>query len=249
MIVDLSLRGLATMYADIGRQLLIVESPADTFAAITRTAVAVVPGTEWASVTRGRNGNFVTLAATDPRAEAVDGIQYDLDAGPCVDAVLAETTFRTGDLRADGRWPEFGPRAADEAGVGSMLAYRLFLEDEDIIAGLNLYSTSAAAFDEDAEMVGALLATHGALAVAAANARQNAAQLQRALLSNREIGVAMGVLMTTYKLTRAQSFDLLRVASQNSNRKLTEIAAEVADTGTLSLPQTVAGRRRSTNRA
>lgn len=249
MIVDLSLRGLATLYADIGRQLLDVDSAADAFAAITRTAVAVVPGTEWASVTRGRNGTFVTLAATDARAEAVDGIQYDLGAGPCVDAVLKETTFRTGELRADGRWPEFGPRAADEAGVASMLSYRLFLDDDDIIAGLNLYSTSAAAFDEDAEVVGTLLATHGALAVAAADARQNVAQLRRALLSNREIGVAMGVLMTTYKVTREQAFDLLRVASQNSNRKLTEIAAEVADTGTLSLPQTVAGRRPPTGRA
>ena len=38
-----------------------------------------------------------------------------------------------------------------------------------------------------------------------------------------DIGVAMGVLMTQYKITRSQAFDLLRVASQNTNRKLVDI--------------------------
>ena len=44
--------------------------------------------------------------------------------------------------------------------------------------------------------------------------------------------------MMKHKLTRQQAFDLLRVASQHSNRKLRDIAVEVADTGTLDLPST-----------
>ncbi len=57
--------------------------------------------------------------------------------------------------------------------------------------------------------------------------------------------MAMGVVMATYKVTRDQAFDLLRVASQNSNRKLADIATEVIDTGALSLPH----ERRSPTRA
>lgn len=41
--------------------------------------------------------------------------------------------------------------------------------------------------------------------------------------------------MATHKVTREQAFDMLRIASQNSHRKLRDIAVEVADTGTLDL--------------
>lgn len=246
MTLDESPSGLATLYADIGRQLRAYDSQDDALAAVTATAVTAVPGVEWASITRGRDGVFRTLAATDPSADTVDAIQYELGSGPCVDAVVQEATFVTGDLRADPRWPEFGRRAADATGVRSMLSFRLFLEGEDFIAGLNLYSTSPAAFDSSSELVGTLVATHGAIAVAASAARERAAQLQRALLSNRDIGVAMGILMANYKVTKGQAFDLLRVASQNSNRKLTDVASNVTDTGVLTLPDSTRPRLQAT---
>ena len=41
----------------------------------------------------------------------------------------------------------------------------------------------------------------------------------------------IGVLMARHQLTRDQAFDVLRVASQRSNRKLVDVALEVADTG------------------
>ena len=47
--------------------------------------------------------------------------------------------------------------------------------------------------------------------------------------------MAMGVLMHQHRLSRAQAFDVLRAASQDSNRKLADIAVEVVDTGTLSI--------------
>jgi len=43
----------------------------------------------------------------------------------------------------------------------------------------------------------------------------------------------MGVLMATYKVTRDEAFDLLRITSQRSNRKLVDIAAEVNRAGGL----------------
>jgi GAF domain-containing protein len=150
-----------------------------------------------------------------------------------VDAVLEDAIFRAGDLRHDRRWPNFGRRAADEAGINSMLAIRLYVEDFDFLAGLNLYAHANDAFEETTETIVTILATHAALAIAGANARARASNLEKALDSNREIGVAMGVLMAQHKITREQAFGLLRLASQNSNRKLADIAGEVADTGVL----------------
>ena len=64
-------------------------------------------------------------------------------------------------------------------------------------------------------------------------ATNRANNLMKALQSNREIGVAMGILMQQHRFTRDEAFDVLRVASQNSNRRLAELAGEVVDTGVL----------------
>jgi AmiR/NasT family two-component response regulator len=56
----------------------------------------------------------------------------------------------------------------------------------------------------------------------------------------------MGVLMTRRKVTRDEAFDLLRVTSQHSNRKVRDIALDVIEQGELpecssSMPRTHAG--------
>jgi hypothetical protein len=74
------------------------------------------------------------------------------------------------------------------------------------------------------------------LEAAVAVERDKSANLQVALVTNREIAQAIGILMSAYKLTSQQGFDLLRTASQHTHRKLREVAAEVCDTGMLDLP-------------
>jgi AmiR/NasT family two-component response regulator len=65
------------------------------------------------------------------------------------------------------------------------------------------------------------------LAVAAAHAEH----LERALVSSRQIGVAMGILMERHRLTQAQAFDRLRDLSQRRNVKLRDVAEEISYTG------------------
>jgi hypothetical protein len=62
-----------------------------------------------------------------------------------------------------------------------------------------------------------------------------AANLEEALATNREIGQAIGILMATDHLTAEQAFERLRTASQHSHRKLRDIAADVAETGVLTV--------------
>ena len=66
-------------------------------------------------------------------------------------------------------------------------------------------------------------------------AERRAANLETALLSNRQIGTAIGILMHQRKITETEGFDLLRRASQRTNRKLRDVADEVVTTGTLPL--------------
>jgi hypothetical protein len=230
---------LVKQFADMARELHRLNGQDETLDGVVQAAMRAIPGAEAAGVTVVRGSNYRTLAPSSELVRQVDAIQYEQRSGPCVDAIVSETTFRTGDLERDPRWPHFGKRAAIEVGVHSMLAMRLFIDDgrrEDTIGALNLYSTQYEAFDPICEMLGCVFATHAAIAMDGARTSQEAANLVLAQESNREIGMAMGVLMSRHRLTQSQAFDLLRMASQHSHRKLREIAADVVETGMLDFP-------------
>jgi hypothetical protein len=248
--VSTSLRQVAEMFAELGEQVAAAEvgpAPTGAFEALAHVALKRVDGAASVSVTVHRNGVLRTETSTDDRALRADAIQYELHAGPCVDAIVQDTVYRPDDLLHDRRWPEFGRRAAREVGVRSILSYRLNTDVVDrgddgdigdsgrggVVGGLNIYADHPAAFTDTAVETGLLLATHGALMVAAQMNRREVVHLGRALGNSRDIGVAMGILMATHKITHAQAFDLLRITSQNTNRKLAEIAREVGDTGIL----------------
>ena len=224
------------MFADLGKDLMSERGLDGTLGLITGRSLTLVPSAQYAAVSRGRRGRFETVAETSEVPVAVDQIQYELGSGPCVDAALQETIYRTGDLAAERRWPEFGRRAAAEYGIRSMLSTRLFLEGDDMVAALNLYSTVPDAFDETDQVLALMLATHASTATAAARLRDQVQHLERALQSNRGIGVAIGVLMNQYKITQTAAFDLLRLASQHGHRKLVDVARDVTETGMLELP-------------
>jgi GAF domain-containing protein len=229
-------RRLAELFTKLGNDLAASPDVTTALRVIADTAVRAVDGAEHAAVTTVTQGELETVAHTSDLPLAVDAIQYDLHSGPCVDAIVAQTVFRCDDLRTDLRWPEFGHRAAAETGVLSMLSFRMFFEDSNLIVGLNLYSKKPAAFTDESETTGLILATHGALALSNVERRQHVSHLERALSSNRDIGMAMGILMARHLLTKEQAFDLLRVASQHTHRKLAQIALDVIDTGSLDFP-------------
>ena len=55
----------------------------------------------------------------------------------------------------------------------------------------------------------------------------HAAEMDVALKSSRTIGAAIGLIMGSRNLSEKEAFEVLRTASQNSNRKLRELAADL----------------------
>ena len=223
---------VAEAFAELGARVA-GDHPGDPFEAITSVVRHQIEGAVGASITTLRHNRFVTVAATDDRTRRADAIQYELGSGPCLDAIVAETMYRPRDLRTDQRWPVYGRRVADELGLLSMLSYRMLLPADDTVAGLNLYAETEDAFTDRDAMIGLLMATHGGHTAGLMLYEREVKNLKIALSTNRHIGMAIGVLMATHKLTSDQAFDLLRIASQDMNRKLSTLAKEVAETGEL----------------
>ena len=224
---------LAQVFADIARQLQAEDTPEKVQERICRAAVDTVDGCDHAAISVvHRHGVIETVGATDDVPHQVDAIQYEVDQGPCLNAIREHEVFLIDDLVNDERWPSFSHRAAEETGVRSMLSFRLFLE-EDVLGALNLYSRKVEAFDEHACAVGTVLAAHAAIAMQAARERERADQLDQARATTGEIGMAMGVIMARGRMTQEEAFEVLRRASQHLNRKLRDVAAELVETGQL----------------
>jgi len=196
-------------------------------------AVRGIPGAEHASMTMV-TGNRPprTTAHSDELSYQWDQLQYHHREGPGLEAIATNNVALAQDLLTDPRWPRFARALVDQTGARSMLSFRLVVTERDR-AALNLYATGPAAFTDQSVATGAMFAAYASMALLAAARHDTANHLARALVSNREIGVAMGILMANGRLTESQAFDQLRTASQNVNRKLRDIAADVALTGRL----------------
>ncbi len=190
-------------------------------------------GADSASITELRDQTFVTLAATDQAARDGDALQYALGSGPCVDAIVEESVLAPVDLLADPRWPTFGKQVATTLGFRSMLSIRLLTDAPDSLYGLNVYGRQRHAFDAKAVLFGLLVGTYASSVVFSSATSTTILNLEKALATNRQIGIAIGVVMTTYRLTPERSFELLRLASMNRNRKLRDVAESVVTTGSL----------------
>jgi hypothetical protein len=223
---------VAAQLQEFSRQFLNGDAPLDPVA-IVRQAAEAIPSATAAGLTLIRGTDQPkTLAATNDLAERVDAIQYDTGEGPCLEAIEDNDITTSNDLARDRRWPEFCARAVEETPVRSMFGVRIFLGGDDRGA-LNFYATEAGAFSDLDRGIGAIFATLASLALQHSIEAQKSAHLLTALESSRQIGMAMGILMSSKLLTADQAFDQLRTASQHLHRRVRDVAEEVMETGVL----------------
>ncbi|MEO7261108.1 MAG: hypothetical protein ABI047_07640 [Jatrophihabitantaceae bacterium] len=63
-----------------------------------RHGIGMVGGAQAAGITAITAGKLSTLAPTAELVNRVDAIRYELQSGPCVDALVSQVAYRTGDL-------------------------------------------------------------------------------------------------------------------------------------------------------
>jgi hypothetical protein len=228
---------LAAAFAGIAEYLYAADEFDAVLLRIAQTAVSTVAGCEMASVTLTEHGNYETAATTDLAASAVDQAQYDVDEGPCLDAIEAPMVYAAS--FPDRRWPALAARPVD-LGVESAASYRVTGRSPQAPGtggSLNTYGAEPDAFTDEAREIGLILAAHASIAAEAVRERgalQDLVQnLNKALFSRDVIGQAKGILMERLKLSPEDAFDVLRRASSRLNVKLHTVAARLAETGEL----------------
>jgi hypothetical protein len=200
---------------------------AEVYTEICRIAPIVVPGCDRACITTISAGEQPVLeATTDEIAALVDGMEWEVGEGPCVDAILTQRFEWDPDITRHPTWPKLADRILAETPVRGMIGYRIVVNDRKVGA-LNMFSDAAGAFtQEDADM-GAILVSFASVALTAAGQREEAASLRKGMLSNREIGKAVGMLMVTHDLSDEDAFQRLRQASNRLNTRLADVAQRV----------------------
>ena len=218
-------------FADAARTLADLNDTEQVADALCQLSLQVVGG-DHASITSVRAGKATTVASTSTVPEQAEKIQYATGQGPCLDALAHGGTVRVLDLSTDRRWPVFGAQALAELGVRSLLAHALPVDDRTL-GVVSVYAMYPYAFGPRHETLIAIIGATAVHAITTARHLQQVEHLEQALHTSRRIGVALGILMSSRRISLDDAWDVLRKASQNRNVKVAALAERVISTGSL----------------
>jgi len=221
---------IARLFADMARDFAAQPDQQRTCERIV-AATTTVLACDAADVVRTPDSGGLRGTSESVLARSMMRIGMDTQAG-VVDACLAQGVFVCADVPSDTRWPGWGEQVLEETPVRSAAACPLRV-DETELGALAMYSTVEGFFTPAVADAAAIIADHAAIALASASASDRVDNLEIALASNRVIGMALGVLMTTNSLTESDAFDRMRATSQRTHRKLRDVAEYVVSRGEL----------------
>jgi len=202
------------------------ETEAEVINEVAASAAREIPGAQYAGVTLVHQESTVqTVGSTHHYPDLLDAIQQRHLEGPCLSAAWLHETVKVDDLTADERWPRYQRDATEQTPIRSVLAFRLFTSAVTLGA-LNVYSEHRHAFDQSAEEIGSVLATHAALAW---DTVRRDGQFRSALASRDLIGQAKGILMERFDVDAVRAFEMLKRISQESNTPLADIARRLIE--------------------
>lgn len=219
--------------AHLARRLVETEGVTPTLADVLDRAVVAVPcGWAAAAVMDEIRDRPARLSAStdEPLAAVIARIAADAGTSPGIVAFTAGELVHAPDLIREGRFGSYPARLVEETPIRSVLSLPLCLRGETL-GVLTLYAADADAFDAGAVQRAKELADLAAVAVDASITHERAGNLEQALGNSRTIGLAIGVLVERHRLTPEQAFQQLSDVSQKANRKLADLARDLAESG------------------
>ncbi|MFI7543624.1 ANTAR domain-containing protein [Actinoplanes sp. NPDC049599] len=218
-------------FAELGRIKLSETDIDGVLTTIAGLARRTVPGADEVSVTLIRGTGAYTAAFTGDLALTLDDCQYEQGEGPCLEASVSGASLSLPDMTSETRWPRWTTCAVD-AGVHSSLSIGLPIH-ETVSGAMNIYATKPGSFDQDAIILAQTFAGYAAVALANAHLYDVTAtlaqHLQAAMASRAVIEQAKGIVMGERRCTAEEAFRILSRLSQDTNRKLRDVAELLVD--------------------
>ena len=224
---------LAGVFARMSGLLLSSQTVATALEVLTALATETVRESDGAGVTLlDEHGDRTTAAATAAVVEHLDGLQYELDEGPCITAWAGRTAVRVADLTRDDRWPRWA-RAAAATGMRAVLSAPLVAGDA-ALGALKVYSHRPDVYDDRDEHLLTMFAAHSAVLLAHVRSDEDAKRMSdalRASLRARDVvNIAKGVLMARDGMDEQAAFLLLSTRAEQEGRPLHELAESLLGT-------------------
>ncbi|QIG41484.1 GAF and ANTAR domain-containing protein [Nocardioides anomalus] len=227
-------RGVAADYgdrmADLARNLRSQRTSMLTLQYVVQATAEMVKSCDDVAISLAhQDGTVETRASLGAGlAEQADQLQTQFGEGPCVDSAWNSSVVWARDLPHDGSWPSWGSAVVDQLGVRSVLCVQLYTHEDHELGVLQLFATQPHAFvaDDADEVIG--IAAHAAVALGAIS---NHEAVQFGLVRRTMIGQATGILMERYQVDPHQAFEVLRRVSQESGRKVYDLAIELVQGG------------------
>jgi GAF domain-containing protein len=222
-------RQLVGEFTQMAQALAAASDEASRLDVAVDSAVSLVARCDHAGITINEKGGLFTRVSSDDLVRRANELQHELGEGPCLDVMRDQNTLVSPALAHERRWPRWAPRVHDELGVESMMSLLVYT-DKQSFGALSLYAGRGHRFDADDVAVAQALAGHLAVIM---TAEREIDQLGLALHNRTIIGQAQGILMERLGMKGDQAFDYLRRVSSHLNRKLVDVAGEIARTGDL----------------
>jgi ANTAR domain/GAF domain len=168
----------------------------------------------------------LTIGSSTTLALDVDKIQYEVGHGPCLTALDTGRAMYVPDLAVDGRWGEYGPRAAAR-GVHCCISVPVLVRDKPTAVVKAYTGERDGLTPEQRSLVasrGVELAGGIALALSLCDQAQQLDDRIAAMDHRHVIDLAVGMVMEQARCGPTQAFSLLRRQSQRSGTKLYQVA-------------------------
>jgi hypothetical protein len=199
----------------------------DVLARLMQDCLQVLSADAAAVLVRTNNGSLELLSASSHRAEEIELLQIQHEAGPCVDAVAGDEILQVRG-RADlvERWGTVGT-AIVEAGYDGVQCYPMHWQGQ-AIGGLNVLVRDARIPPD--VLVGQIFADIATLVVVHAggvSTERALARVREAVEARTVVEQAKGVLAVELETDPALAYDALLERAQESGRGLTATAIEI----------------------
>jgi GAF domain-containing protein len=222
---------LAGVFARMSGLLLSEDTVATSLDLLGALAHETVAGSCGAGVSLIEDGRRTSAGSTDERVREADGLQYELDEGPCLTATATRELVTIEDLESERRWPRW-TTAVRPLGLRAAMSTPL-VAGNDTLGAIKVYADHPRAFDDRSTQLLVLFSAQASLLVAnvqtAERARHMSEGMRQAVRARDLVGMAKGVLMGRHGIDEDAALRMLMGHGQQRGVALADAARSVVD--------------------